>query len=125
MVRVMAALQAASVGDQAAFEDYVGGGPGDPFLKQPFNVRSETPQKDALYLLASSGGFLQDLLYGATGLRLGADGLEAVHAPLLPRSVRELVIRGASVRGRRIDVQLVRAADGQVRRTLHTHGGKP
>jgi len=86
-------------------------------------VRSETPQKDALYLLASSGGFLQDLLYGATGLRLGANGLESVHAPLLPRTVRELVIRGASVRGRRFDVLLERSANGQVRRTLRTSGG--
>jgi len=125
MVRVMAALQAASVGDQAAFEDYVGGGPGDPFLKPPFDVRSETPQKDALYLLASSGGFLQDLLYGATGLRLGADGLEAVHAPLLPRELRELVIRGATVRGRRVDVLLERSANGRVQRSLRSHGDAP
>ncbi len=125
MVRVMAALQAASVGDQSAFEDYIGGGPDDPFLKQPFNVRSETPQKDALYLLASSGGFLQDLLYGATGLRLGAGGLEAVHVPLLPRTVRELVIRGASVRGQRFDVLLERLANGQVRRTVQDRGSKP
>ncbi len=125
MVRVMAALQAASVGDQAAFEDYVGGGPDDPFLKQPFNVRSETPQKDALYLLASSGGFLQALLHGATGLRLGAGGLEAVHPPLLPRTVRELVIRGANARGQRFDVLLERSANGQVRRTLQDRGSTP
>jgi hypothetical protein len=124
MILVMLALEAAKVGDVAYFKDVIGGGGrSDPFLKPPFNVRSETPQNDSTYLLASSGGFLQAFEYGLTGLRFGAEGLEATYPASLPASMRSLRLRGARSRGATLDVFVVRDSQGTVRRILRRRRG--
>lgn len=123
MILVMLALEAAKVGDVAYFKDVIGGGGrSDPFLKPPFNVRSETPQNDSTYLLASSGGFLQAFEYGLTGLRFGAGGLEARYPASLPAGIRSLKLRGVRSRGATLDVFLVRDSQGTVRRILRKAG---
>lgn len=120
MVLLMLAIQAADVGETEYFSDFLGGGGSDrdPFLKAPFNVRSETPQNDSTYLLASSGAFLQAFVYGLTGLRLEESGLVAKFSPTLPRTVSYLRLVNLRFRGRALDVSISRLPSGRIVRQL-------
>ena len=73
-------------------------------LRGPFLMLSETPTNDALSFLTGAGGFLQQVIFGYTGLRLGERGLEPAFPPVLPSRIRRLVLRNVQVRGRRYDV---------------------
>jgi trehalose/maltose hydrolase-like predicted phosphorylase len=73
-------------------------------LKGPFLMLSETPTNNAVNFVTGAGGFLQQVIYGWTGLRLGERGLEPAFPPVLPSSVKRLVLRNIQVRGKRYDV---------------------
>ncbi len=73
-------------------------------LKGPFLMLSETPTNDAVDFLTGAGGFLQQVIYGYTGLRLGPNGLDSTFAPILPSKVRRLVLRNIHTRGKTYDV---------------------
>lgn len=73
-------------------------------LKGPFLMLSETPTNDAVNFVTGAGGFLQQVIYGWTGLRLGERGLEPAFQPVLPSRVKRLVLRNIQVRGKRYDV---------------------
>lgn len=73
-------------------------------LKGPFLMLSETPTNDAVNFVTGAGGFLQQVIYGWTGLRLGERGLEPTFPPVLPSTVKRLVLRNIQVRGKRYDV---------------------
>jgi protein-glucosylgalactosylhydroxylysine glucosidase len=73
-------------------------------LKGPFLVPSETPTNNAFAFLTGAGGFLQQILFGYTGLRLGENGLAPAFRPVLPSRVRRLTIRNLHVRGAAYDV---------------------
>lgn len=124
MVLVMLAIQAAAVGDANYFNDFVGGrgGATDPFLKPPFNVRSETPQNDSIYLLATSGGFIQAFLFGLSGLRIGAHGLAERYRPTLPPQITSLKLVNLAFRGQAFDVAISRLPSGQVVRQIEQRG---
>ncbi len=83
MMMVMLAVGAAELGDAEAAGSWirrnlVG------FLKPPFNVRTETAANNAGYILATSAGFVQSMLYGLTGLRIDDNGLSQAYRPVLP-----------------------------------------
>jgi trehalose/maltose hydrolase-like predicted phosphorylase len=120
MILLMLAIQAANVGKSDYFSDFIGGSErdGDPFLKPPFNVRSETPQNDSTYLLASSGGFVQAFVFGLTGLRIEEDGLVAKFEPTLPRSLSYLRLVNLKFRGKAVDVDISRLPSGRVVRRV-------
>jgi trehalose/maltose hydrolase-like predicted phosphorylase len=65
---------------------------------------SETPTNDAVNFVTGAGGFLQQVIFGYTGLRLGDQGLEPAFAPVLPSRISRLVLRNVHARGRRYDV---------------------
>jgi protein-glucosylgalactosylhydroxylysine glucosidase len=65
---------------------------------------SETPTNDAVNFVTGAGGFLQQVIYGYTGLRLGESGLEPAFPPLLPSRITRLVLRNAHNRGKRYDI---------------------
>lgn len=137
MILVMLAIQATVAGNTAYFADFLGAAPSsaapgggaadsaasggaDPFLKPPFNVRSETPQNDSIYLLATSGGYLQAFLFGLSGLRLDTHGLAEKFPPALPPSLSFLKLKNLNVRGRSMDVMISRKS-GRVQRTVTPH----
>ncbi len=126
MVLVMLAIEAAVAGDERDFGEFLGGGSAnapaavsavgpDPFLKPPFNVRSETPQNNSLYLLATSGGFLQSFIFGLSGLRLGNEGLTERFPPRLPGRLTYLKLKNIEVRGKTADVVISRVSGRVVR----------
>jgi trehalose/maltose hydrolase-like predicted phosphorylase len=120
MVLLMLAIQAANVGESDYFSDFIGGSErdNDPFLKPPFNVRSETPQNDSTYLLASSGGFVQAFVYGLTGLRIEEAGLVEKFPPTLPKSLSYLRLVNLEFRGKALDVVISRLPSGRVVRRV-------
>jgi trehalose/maltose hydrolase-like predicted phosphorylase len=76
----------------------------DGYLKGPFLMISETPTNNAVSFVTGAGGFLQQVIFGWTGLRLGERGLESAFAPVLPSRVTRLVLRNLHTGGRRYDV---------------------
>jgi trehalose/maltose hydrolase-like predicted phosphorylase len=70
----------------------------------PFLMLSETPDNGAVYFATGAGGFLQQVIFGYTGLRFGERGLEPAFAPVLPSHITRLVLRNVHVRGARYDV---------------------
>jgi hypothetical protein len=116
--RSIAAATIGSDADAAAWfaTNFTGG-----TLKPPFNVRTETASNNAGYFITGSGGYLQSLLYGFSGLRIREDGLVAAFAPVLPARWRSLTLHNLWFRGQRMDVRIERNTAGLVRlsRTVH------
>jgi protein-glucosylgalactosylhydroxylysine glucosidase len=91
-------------------------------LKPPFNVRTETATNNTGYFLTASGGLLQNIIYGFTGLRIKDDGLIEAYAPVLPPPWKSLTLRRVAFRGKLYDIAITRDAHGKARltRTLRT-----
>jgi hypothetical protein len=84
------------------------------FLKPPFNMRSETARNNAIYNLSISAGFLENFLYGFTGLRFTDQGLVPVYAPVLPPAFKRVTIKGVKLHNKSFDFVLSRDQAGQV-----------
>jgi protein-glucosylgalactosylhydroxylysine glucosidase len=112
MMMVMLAVGASELGDPKSAGDWiqrnlVG------FLKPPFNVRTETVANNAGYILATSAGFVQSMVYGLTGLRIDDKELDTAYAPQLPPSWKSLTLRHISFRGKLYDITVERDASGK------------
>ena len=107
----IAAATAGNAADAAIWFDgnFTGG-----TLKAPFNVRTETATNNTGYFLTGSGAYVQNLLYGFTGLRIREQGLEEAYTPVLPAGWKSLTLQGVSFRGKRYDIVVARDAAGQV-----------
>lgn len=119
MMMVMLAVHAAELGEgnvagQWIDRNLVG------FLKPPFNVRSETADNNAGYILATSAGFIQSFVYGLTGLRIDDTGLSERYQPVLPDDWKSVTMRNVQFRGHRFDVVVDRDGSGRVRLTRRT-----
>ncbi|EQD57271.1 hypothetical protein B1A_11152, partial [mine drainage metagenome] len=111
MLMVMLSVNAATLGNASAAYHWlrrsvVG------FDKPPFDVRSETVTNDTGYLLSASGGFVQNFIYGFTGLRVEGTGVEAVYPPVLPPAWHALSLRDIAIRGKRYNITITRDAAG-------------
>jgi trehalose/maltose hydrolase-like predicted phosphorylase len=113
MLMVMLAVHAAEIGDGAAAGRWIARNL-TGFLKPPFNVRSETEANNAGYILSTSAGFLQSMIYGLTGLRMREQGLVPAFAPVLPPQWKSLTLRNVAFRGERFDIAVERDAKGTV-----------
>src|SRR5215813_15317942 len=103
--RTIAAVTVERAADAAAsFASNFSGGT----LKPPFNVRTETASNYTGYFLTGSGGYLQSLLYGFTGLRIREAGLVAAYPPVLPEAWKSLTLRNLSFRGQHLDIRVAR-----------------
>jgi trehalose/maltose hydrolase-like predicted phosphorylase len=96
-------VNAAELGDRALVDSLL------PFayqghLRGPFLMLSETATNDATSFLTGAGGFLQQVIFGYTGLRLGEQGLDPAFPPVLPSRIRRLVLSNLHIRGKLYDV---------------------
>ena len=96
-------VDAAELGDRALVDSLL------PYsyrahVHGPFLVLSETPTNKAFDFLTGAGGFLQQVIFGYTGLRLENTGLVPAFKPVLPSRIRQLVLRNIQVRGKHYDV---------------------
>ena len=116
MMMVMLATAAAELGDGKTAGEWlqrnlVG------FLKPPYNVRSETASNNAGYILSTSAGFVQSLVYGLSGLRLEGDGLKEAYAPVLPPGWNSMTLKHVTYRDKHYDITIERDASGQAKLT--------
>ncbi|HEX5961519.1 MAG TPA: glycoside hydrolase family 65 protein [Rhodanobacteraceae bacterium] len=113
MMMVMITVGAAEVGDAGAVGYWIHRNL-EGFLQPPFNVRTETATNNAGYLLATSAGFVQNFLYGLSGLRIDDKGLEAAYAPILPPDWKSVELKDVTFRGKHFDITIKRGANGLV-----------
>jgi protein-glucosylgalactosylhydroxylysine glucosidase len=111
MLLSMISLEAAELGDAATANKWLQMQQGS-FLKPPFNVRSETALNNTTYILATSTGFLQNFLYGFTGLRITDEGLQTRYPAVLPTAWRSLRLENITFRGQHFDYVLSRDGTG-------------
>jgi trehalose/maltose hydrolase-like predicted phosphorylase len=108
---VAAATIGATADATAWFQDNFTGGT----LKPPFNVRTETATNNTGYFITGSGGYIQSLVYGFTGLRLREEGLVEAYPPVLPDQWKSLTLQNIALRGHRYDIVVARDAAGRAR----------
>lgn len=114
VARITAADEVGSAADAAA---WFGGNFSGGTVKPPFNVRTEAADNNVGYFLTGSGGFIQSLVYGFTGLRIRDKGLVDAYPPVLPPGWQSLTLRNATFRGQRMDIHVTRDAAGVARLT--------
>jgi trehalose/maltose hydrolase-like predicted phosphorylase len=114
-----ASIAAAAVGDTDLAVEWLKRNFTDNLIKPPFNVRTETATNNTGYFVTSSGGFLQNLLFGFAGLRIQEKGLSESYAPILPREWKSMTLKGVAFRGERFDIVVDRDPAGRVRLTRH------
>ncbi len=68
-------------------------------LRPPFNAITETPDNMNYNFLTGAGGFLQQVIFGYTGLRITDDGLKGLYKPVLPEGVTQLELKNFKYRG--------------------------
>lgn len=105
-------IAAATVGDAAGAAHWFQRNLEADVIKPPFAVRTETPSNNTGYFLTASGGFLQNLEYGFTGLRIEPRGLLPAYPPVLPAGWRSLTLRHIRFRNRWYDVTVRHRSDG-------------
>ena len=96
-------IVAAEIQDRNLFEDFYKMSYG-PYIRGSFNVFAETPENMSTNFLTGTGGFLQQVLFGYTGLRITSRGLVKEYKPMLPTGVRSLKITNLHFRGKLYDV---------------------
>lgn len=74
------------------------------YLRPPFNVLAETPGNNSINFLTGAGAYLQQFIYGFTGLRLSEKGVEEKSPPLLPRSIKKMILKNFTIRGKQYDI---------------------
>jgi trehalose/maltose hydrolase-like predicted phosphorylase len=117
MGSTLLSVDAAELGDRALLDSLLPHSY-QSHLRGPFLMLSETPTNDAVNFVTGAGGFLQQVIFGYTGLRLGESGLEPAFPPLLPSRITRLVLRNLYHRGKRYDI----IVDSGGRRIV-PHGG--
>jgi trehalose/maltose hydrolase-like predicted phosphorylase len=90
----------------------------EPFIKDPFRQFSETREGGAFTFMTGIGGFLQEFLYGYSGLRWQGDAVRL--DPMLNAQVGEVVLHHLRWRGRVFDVAI-----GPRRTTVSLSSGPP
>jgi protein-glucosylgalactosylhydroxylysine glucosidase len=104
MGATLLSVDAAELGDRAMVDSLLPHSY-QSWLQGPFLMLSETPdKKDAVNFITGAGGFLQQVIYGWTGLRIEDEGLKPVWAPVLPSRIERLTLRNVYSRGKRYDI---------------------
>jgi trehalose/maltose hydrolase-like predicted phosphorylase len=112
-----ASIAAAAAGDTASAVAWLQRNFTSGLIKTPFNVRTETATNNTGYFMTASGGFLQNLLYGFTGLRVAEKGLVEAYSPILPAEWKSMTLKDVTIRGEHYDFIINRDAAGKVRLT--------
>jgi trehalose/maltose hydrolase-like predicted phosphorylase len=74
------------------------------YLRPPFNVLAETHDNNSINFLTGAGAFLQQVIFGYTGLRLDDNGLVKKFDPMLPDKVSELTLKNFTIRGKTFNI---------------------
>jgi len=112
-----ASIAAAAVGDTASAVAWLQANFTSGLIKPPFNVRTETANNNTGYFVTASGGFVQNLVYGLSGLRIQDKGLIEAYPPVLPPEWKSMTLNDIAIRGRHYRITIDRDAGGKARLT--------
>jgi trehalose/maltose hydrolase-like predicted phosphorylase len=90
----------------------------EPFIRDVFDQFSETRTGGAFTFMTGIGGFLQEFLYGYSGIRWGANSVQL--NPSLNAEIGGIVLHNLQWRGRTFTVTI-----GQQRTTVRLQSGAP
>jgi len=110
-------IAAAAAGNAAEATRWLERNAAADMFEPPFNVRPETATNKTGYFLTGSGGFVQGLLYGLSGLRIEQQGLIEAHPPMLPPTWKSMTLKNITFRGSHYDITIDRDATGKARLT--------
>ncbi len=79
------------------------------YAQPPFEAMTETPSNGRAVFLTAEGAFLQQVIFGFTGLRFTNQGLKAKYPPLLPPTWQSLELRGIKSQGKVYDIRVTSA----------------
>lgn len=85
------------------------------YAKPPFYAMSETPYDNRFVFLTAEGAFLQQFVFGFTGLRFTENGLEPKFKPVLPAGWESLELRNVHIRGKTYTISVDRTETLQIR----------
>jgi hypothetical protein len=105
MGAALLAVNAAELGDRSLVDSLLPHSYQD-WLQGPFLMLSETPTNKAVNFLTGAGAFLQQVLYGYTGLRIRGNGIEPAFPAMLPSRLIRLTLKNVSIRGKRYDIMV-------------------
>jgi hypothetical protein len=74
------------------------------YLRPPFNVLAETHTNNSVNFITGAGSFLQQVIFGYTGLRLTEEGLIEKYQPMLPENVKKLTLKNFTVDNKKCDI---------------------
>ena len=107
MTDAIHAIDASAIGSPGCASYYFLRRSVDPFMRPPFAQFSETRLGGPFDFVTAVGGFLQEFLYGFSGLRWDADAV--VLAPTLPPQIPSVTLQNLSWRGRELSVAIGRS----------------
>jgi trehalose/maltose hydrolase-like predicted phosphorylase len=90
----------------------------EPFIRDVFDQFSETKTGGAFTFMTGIGGFLQEFLYGYSGMRWGADSVQL--NPSLNAEIGGIVLHNLQWQGRTFTVSI-----GRLRTTVTLQSGAP
>ena len=105
-------IVAAELRDRKLVDDFLAASY-KPYMKPPFNVLNEGATGESIVFLTGTG-FLQQFIYGYTGLRWGENGIAQKFKPFLPSRVKKLVLKNISSRGKKYDFVVERDTIKQI-----------
>ncbi len=86
------------------------------YLKPPFNVLSETHQNKSVNFLTGAGSFLQQVIFGYTGLRITDNGIVEKYKPILPEKVNKLTLKNFIINNKKCDIII---KDNKLEKIVH------
>ena len=110
-----ASIAAATVGETASAVRWLLSNFTNGMMRRPYNVRTETASNNTGYFITASGGFLQNLIFGFTGLRIEDKGLVEAYPPLLAPAWKSMTLKNVAFRGKHYDIRVDRDASDKVR----------
>ncbi|MGE5401352.1 MAG: hypothetical protein ACM3S2_13200 [Ignavibacteriales bacterium] len=76
------------------------------FLRPPFNVLAETHSNQSINFLTGAGAFLQQVIFGYTGLRLTDEGFIQKFKPMLPKNITSLTLKNFTLNNKLYNISV-------------------
>ncbi|GAB6283419.1 MAG: hypothetical protein STSR0008_21860 [Ignavibacterium sp.] len=74
------------------------------YLRPPYNVLAETHTNNSVNFITGAGSFLQQVIFGYTGLRLTDKGLIQKYKPMLPKNINSLTLKNFTIDNKIFDI---------------------
>lgn len=74
------------------------------YLRPPFNVLAETHTNNNVNFITGAGAFLQQVIFGYTGIRITDEGITQKYKPILPKNITSLTLKNFTINKEKYDI---------------------